>query len=169
MRIELFHASKFGNGALVAEELRRLLEMEGHQVDVRHVKQAKAREVPPAELYIFGSPTRFGRPIRGMRSFAKKAALAPGTRYAVFATHGEEAPDKKTGKMPSEEELERWRRTIPILDDILTGKGLVKVADMRFFVRADTMKGPLKEGWEESAREFVDAMLDATARRNATR
>jgi len=159
MRVELYHASKFGNGARVAEELRRLLEAEGHQVDVHHVKEVRPKEVPPADLYILGSPTRFGGPIRGMRRFVKRISLPSGSRYAVFATHGEEVPDKRTGQLPSEEALERWRRTIPQLDEVLRGKGLVKVAEMRFFVSAGSMKGPLKEGWEERAREFVVTIL----------
>lgn len=159
MRVELYHASKFGNGARVSEEMKRLLETEGHQVTVHHVKEVKPKEVPPADLYIFGSPTRFGRPIRGMRSFVKRLHLPSGTKYAVFATHGEEVPDKKTGRMPTEEELVRWRKTIPQLDEVLKGKGMEKVAEMRFFVRADTMKGPLRDDWEGRAREFVSAIL----------
>ena len=94
-----------------------------------------------------------------MRNFAKKTSLPPGTRYAVFATHADEVPDKRTGRMPTEEDLDRWRRTIPELDSILGGKGLVKVADQVFLVSAEAMKGPLKEGWQERAGEFVTAIL----------
>ena len=158
MRIELFHASKFGNGAKVAEELRRLLQAEGHQVEVHHVKKANPKDVPPADIYIFGSPTRFGRPIGSMRRFVKKISLPQGTKYAVFATHADAVPDKKTGKMPTEEEIERHRKTIPELDEALKAKGMVKVADKVFSVSVEAMKGPLKDGWEENAREFADAV-----------
>ena len=155
MKIELYHASKFGNGAMVAEELQRVLKAKGHQVNVHHVKEAKPKELPRADLYIFGSPTRIGKPIGSMRRFVKKVILPQGTKYAVFATHGEETPDKKTGKMPTEEEMKRWRMTIPYMDEVLKGKGLVKVAEKMFFVSAESMKGPLKEGWEEKVREFA--------------
>jgi flavodoxin len=160
-RIELYHASKFGNGAQVAEELRRVMEAKGHQVNVHHISGSKPKEMPPADLYVFGSPTRFGKPIGSMRRFVKKVSLPPGTRYAVFATHADAVPDKKTGKMPTEEELERWRKTIPDLDEVLKGKGLVKVADKVFHVSAAAMKGPLKDGWERNVEEFAAAILGA--------
>jgi flavodoxin len=158
MKIELYHASKFGNGAKVAEELRRVMEAKGHEVKVHHVKEANPKELPPADLYIFGSPTRFGKPIGSMRRFVKKVSLPPKTKYAVFATHGEAVPDKKTGKMPTEEEIERWRRTIPIMDEVLKAKGLVKIADKKFYILADTLKGPLKEGWQKNVEEFAAQM-----------
>jgi flavodoxin len=156
MKIELYHASKFGNGERVARELKRVLEAKGHQVNLHHVKDAKPKELPAADLYIFGSPTRIGKPIGSMRRFIKKVSLPPKTKYAVFATHGEDAPDKKTGKMPTEAEMERWRRTIPIMDEVLKGKGLVKIADNKFFVSAESLKGPLVEGWEEKVKEFAE-------------
>ncbi|UCE73414.1 MAG: flavodoxin family protein [Methanomassiliicoccales archaeon] len=155
MKIELYHASKFGNGAKVAEELRRVMEAKGHQMNVHHIKGADPKKLPPADLYIFGSPTRMGKPIGGMRRFIKKVALPPKTKYAVFATHGDAAPDKKTGKMPTEQEMERWRKTIPLMDEVLKEKGLVKVADKKFYILADTMKGPLKDGWQERVKEFA--------------
>lgn len=60
MKIELYHASKLGNGATIAEEFRRIMEAKGHQVDVHHNDQFDPRKLPPADLYVFGSPTRFG-------------------------------------------------------------------------------------------------------------
>ena len=160
MKIELYHASKFGNGATVAKELKRLVEAEGHQMNVHHVKDAKPKAIPPADLYIFGSPTRLGNPIGSMRRFVKKAALPSGTKYAVFATHADAGPDKKTGEMPTEEEIQRWRKTIPTLDGLFKEKGMVKVADKVFMVSHEAMKGPLLEGWQGKAKEFVSAILN---------
>lgn len=146
---------------MVAEELRRVMEVKGHQVNVHHIDGSKPKELPSADLYIFGSPTRFGGPIGSMRRFIKKVSLPSGTKYAIFATHADEVPNKKTGKMPTEEELSGWRNTIPNLDEILEEKGLVKIADKVFSVIPDTLKGPLKEGWQEKVGEFVAAILDS--------
>ena len=162
IRIEIYHASKFGNGAMVAEELRRIMEMEGHQVSVHHIDEVRPKDVPPADLYVLGSPTRFGGPIGGMKRFLKKAAIPPGSRYAVFATHGEAVRDKKTGRVPTDEEIARLRRTIPIMDEMLAEKGLVKVADAIFLVSADQMKGRLIEDWQERARDFATAVLGSS-------
>jgi flavodoxin len=159
MKIELFHASKFGNGARVAEELKRVIETKGHQVNVHHIRDSKPKEIPPADLYIFGSPTRIGKPLGKMRRFIGKISVPSGTKYAVFATHGETMPDKKTGRMPTDEEMSRFRQTIPIMDEILKEKRLVKVADKVFFVSADTMKGHLTEGWQGKVEEFAAAIL----------
>ncbi len=159
MKIEIFHASKYGNGAKVSEELQRVLVAKGHQVAVHHVDDSKPKEMPPADLYVFGSPTRFGGPIGGMKKFAKKAVLAPGTKYAVFATHGGAVVDKKTGRMPTDEEMSKLRQTIPILNEILIGKGLVKVADKIFLISPEEMKGHLLDGWQMKVEEFASAIL----------
>jgi len=155
MKIELYHASKFGNGAKVSEELKRVMEAKGHHVNVHHIKGQKPKQLPKADLYIFGAPTRIGKPIGSMRRFIKKVNLPKETKYAVFATHGEAALDKKTGKMPTEEEMRKWRKTIPMMDEALKKKGLVKVADRMFFVSSESVKGPLVEGWEEIVEEFA--------------
>ena len=157
--IEIYHASKYGNGAEVAEELRRVLEAKGRQVSVHHIDEVRPRDVPPAELYIFGSPTRFGGPIGGMKRFLKKAALSPGSRYAVFATHGASVPDKKTSRTPTDEEMARLRRTIPIMDEILAERGLSKVGEQMFLVSGDQMRGHLLEGWQDLAVKISVASL----------
>ncbi len=155
MRIEIFHASKYGNGAKVAEELRILLGAKGHAVNVRHIDDAKPKELPPADLYIFGSPTRFGGPIGEMKRFLKKVELPSGTKYAVFATHSQVLPNKKTGLMPAQEEIAKMRGTIPAMDETLKEKGLVKIGERIFEVSAVEMKGHLLEGWKEQATAFV--------------
>lgn len=57
MKIELYHASKYGNGAKVAEEFQKLMTMKGHQVNVHHIRETRPMELPQANLYVFGSPT----------------------------------------------------------------------------------------------------------------
>lgn len=138
------------------------METKGHQTSVHHIDESKPKELPPADLYVFGSPTRFGGPIGSMRRFIKKALLPLGTKYAIFATHGDAVPNKKTGLMPTEEELNRERKTIPILDEILKEKGLVKVGDKIFLVSGETMKGPLKEGWQGKVEEFATTILSSS-------
>lgn len=155
MKIEILHASKYGNGAKVSEELSSLLGMKGHEVNVRHIDDAMPKELPTADIYIFGSPTRFGGPIGEMKRFLKKVELPPGTKYAVFATHGQILPNKKTGMMPTQDEISRMRKTIPTMDEILMEKGMVKVAEQIFEVSAVEMKGHLLDGWKERVAAFA--------------
>ena len=153
MKIEYFHASKYGNGAKVAEEFQKQMAAKGVTVNVHHIREARPKEMPPADLYLFSSPGRCGRPIWGMRRFLKKAKLPSGTKYAILTTEAAPQPDKKTGRMPTEEELAKWQRVIPIMTEILQEKGLVKVAEGKVLVTG--IKGPLEEGWQKKVEAFV--------------
>ena len=158
MKVELYHSSKYGNGARVADEFREMMETKGHQVGIHHINEVKPKELAQADLYVFISPTRLGKPIGGMRRFLKKVDLSSGTKYALIATHGAPEPDKKTGKMPTPEEIEKHQRTIPIMDEILESKGMVKVTDAKIYVTL--LKGPLKEGWREDLEAFMDRIIN---------
>ena len=153
MRIEYFHASKFGNGAMVAEEFKKLMAARGVTVNVHHIRDARPKELIPADLYIFSSPGRIGKPIGGMRRFLKKVRLAPGTKYAILTTEGAPRPNKQTGKMPTEEEIAKWERVRPIMNELLQAKGLKKVAEGDVLVTG--MKGPLEEGWQKKVETFA--------------
>lgn len=152
MKIEYFHASKYGNGVMVAEEFKKRMATKGATVNVHHIRDARPKELPAADLYLFSSPGRIGKPIGAMRRFLKKVSLPSGSRYAILTTEGAPRPDK-TGRMPSEEEMARWQRVIPIMNELLQEKGLVKVAEGKILVTG--LKGPLEEGWQEKLEAFV--------------
>jgi menaquinone-dependent protoporphyrinogen IX oxidase len=157
MKIEYLHASKFGNGAAVAAEFKQQMAAKGVAVDVHHIREVRPTELSPADLYLFSSPGRFGRPIRGMRRFLKKVSLPAGTRYAILTTEAMPKPDKKTGQMPTEEELvANHQRVRPIMNEILEGNGLVKIAEDKVHVTG--LKGPLEDGWETKVDAFASAL-----------
>jgi len=160
MKIEYFHASKHGNGAMVAEEFRKGMVAGGATVNVHHIREVRPTELPPADLYLFSSPGRLGKPIRGMRRFVEHVSLPSGTRYALLTTEAAPKPNKKTGQMPTEQELAKWQRVRPIMTEILHGKGLVEVAEACVYVTKLT--GPLEEGWQEKVKAF-EALLPVQA------
>ncbi|NTV80646.1 MAG: hypothetical protein HGA24_04395 [Candidatus Aminicenantes bacterium] len=153
MKIEYFHASKYGNGAKIAEEFRALMAAKGVTVNVHHVRDARPKLMPLADLYLFSSPGRMGKPLGRARRFLKKVALPAGTKYALLTTEGAPRPDKKTGRLPSEEEQAKWQRVRPIMNEILEAKGLVKVAEGKVLVTG--LKGPLEEGWQKKVEAFA--------------
>lgn len=157
MRIGYIHASEFGNGAKVAEEFREQMVARGAQVDVRHVRDVDPAALPAADLYVFSSPGRFGRPIKAMRKFLKHLQLAPGTRYALLPTGLAPQPNPKTGELPSEEELGKCERVVPIMNEMLEAKGLVKVAEDKVLVT--DLKGPLEQGWQDKVDAFAARIL----------
>lgn len=153
MKIEYFHASKYGNGAMVAEEFRKQMAAKGVTVNVHHIRDASPKEMPMADLYLFSSPGRMGKPIGGMRRFLRKSRLPSGTKYAILTTEAAPQPDKKTGRMPTEEERAKWQRVIPIMNEILQEKGLVKVAEGKILVNG--IKGPPEENWQKKVEAFA--------------
>jgi len=153
MKIEYFHASKFGNGAMVAEEFKKVMAARGVTVNIQYVREAKPKEMPPADLYIFSAPGRMGKPIGRARRFLQKVNLPPGTKYAILTTEGAPRPDKKTGRIPTEEEQAKWQRVRPIMNEILQAKSLVKVAEGKILVTS--LKGPLEEGWQKKVEALA--------------
>jgi len=153
MKIEYFHASKFGNGAMVAEEFKKQMAAKGITVNIHHFRDVKPKEMPPADLYLFSSPGRMGKPRGCVRRFLKKVRLPSGTKYALLITEGAPQPDKKTGRMPAEEEMAKWQRVIPIMNKILKEKDFIKVAEEK--VQVEGIKGPLEEGWRKKVEDFA--------------
>jgi menaquinone-dependent protoporphyrinogen IX oxidase len=161
MIIQYLHASKFGNGAKVAAEFNRQMAAKGVTVEIHHIRDATPTALAPADLYVFSSPGRMGRPIRGMRRFLKKAQLPAGTRYALLTTEMAPTPDKKTGQMPTEAELARWQRVRPLMNEALQGKGLVRVAEDKVHVTG--LKGPLEDAWEDKVGAFASRFAPSIA------
>jgi hypothetical protein len=135
MKIEYFHASVYGNGMKVAEEFADQMAARGVTVAVHHIKDV-----------------RFGKPPRDMRRFLKKVRLPAGTRYAILATGLAPQPDK-AGQMPTDEELGRCERVVPVMNEMLQGKGLVEVAEDKVLVTG--IKGPLEGGWQVKVSAFA--------------
>jgi hypothetical protein len=159
MKIEYFHASRFGNGATVAEEFQRTMAARGVAVAVHHIHDVKPTELASADLYVFSSPGRMGKPIRGMRRFLKDLQLPTGTTYGILTTEMAPRPDKKTGLVPSEEEICRYQKVRPIMNELLQGKGLVEIAEDKVFVTE--LRGPLEDGWETKVGAFAARILEA--------
>ena len=153
MQIEYYHASKYGNGITVAKEFKEQMAARGVIVNVCHVKDVKPKEIPPADLYLFSSPGRFGKPIGDMQHFLKKADFPKGGRYAVIVTELCPRPKLNMERMPSEENTGKCQRVLPIMNQTLQSKGLIKIAEDKIFVTG--IKGPLEEGWQKEVEAFV--------------
>jgi hypothetical protein len=162
MNIEYLHASKYGNGATVAMEFRKDMTGRGVEVHVHHIREVKPSELPGADLYLFSSPGRFGRPIRGMRRYLRDLDLPAGTRYALLTTEAAPKPEKKTGRPRTEEELVKMgQRVRPVMTGILLEKGLVKVAEEKVYVTG--LKGPLEEGWRKKVADLGSRIIADTS------
>jgi hypothetical protein len=121
-------------------------------VNVHHIRDARPDRLPAADLYVFSSPGRMGRPIGGMRRFLKGP---PARWHPLRPAHdrGGPQPDKKTGRMPTEDELARFQRVRPIMHELLQAAGLVE--RRRGHVCVTGMKGPLEDGWQDKVAAFA--------------
>jgi hypothetical protein len=152
VNIQYYHASKFGNGGMIAEEFKRQMAVKGINVNILHVKNANPNEIPMSDLYVFSSPGRFGKPIGDMQHFLKQARLSAGMKYAVLATEFAPKPDA-VKRIPTEEEIGKCQRILPVMNEILLAKGLIKVAETKIFVTG--LKGPLENNWQTVVSEFI--------------
>ena len=162
MKVAYYYHTKYGNNKRIAERVSALLQAKGAEVEVSNIDQANAKNLAKADLYIFACGTRMGKPVGPMRRFVKKASknLPDGTKYALLATHGKEIPNKKTGKMPTPEEIQKYRRTLPIMTELM-GPGKVKVAEAQvLIVYVDgKLSGNLDTDWEQRVNAFVAKLL----------
>ncbi len=155
MNIEYYHASRYGNGTKVAEEFKKVMSAKGVNVNLHHIRDIKPKDISPADLYLFSSPGRFGRPIGEMQRFLKKVQLPPGTKYAVMATEFSPQQDNKK-QISAEDETDTYQRVIPVMDELLQNKGLLKVAENKILVSG--LKGPLEENWQRKVEAFASAI-----------
>jgi hypothetical protein len=163
MTIEYVHASRFGNGAIVAAEVQKQMLARGVEVNVHHIRELKPSELPSADLYLFSSPGRLGKPVRSMRRFLKAVQLPAGTRYAILTTEAAPKPNNKAGQIPTEEELiKRGQRVRPVMNEILRSKDLVRVAEDKVYVTG--LKGPLEEGWQDTVERLVSRIIASSDR-----
>lgn len=158
-KIEYFHASVYGNGAQVAEEFKRRMAERGIEVGVHHIDDIKSDAIGPADLYVFSTPGRFGKPIKGMRRFLSDLELPRGTRCSVLTTEPAPQPDKKTGKLPNEEEIGKCQHVMPIMLETLEGKGMTVIAKAKVYVTG--LKGPLEAGWQNKVTGFAESLVAA--------
>lgn len=156
MRIEYLHASKYGNGARVAEEFARQARAKGAEVAVHHIRDVDPRSLEAADLYVFSTPGRLGKPIGSVRRFLRRLELPGGTPYAVLTTELAPGPDRTGGGEPAEPSPHQ--RVRPIMDELLQGAGLVKTAEAAILVAGT--KGPLEDGWVTAVQRFVDEVVD---------
>jgi hypothetical protein len=99
-----------------------------------------------------------------MRRFLKDVTLPAGTEYALLTTEIAPSPDKKTGQMPTEEEICRFQHVRPIMNQTLQRKGMVEVAEDKIYVT--DLKGPLEERWRGKVAAFVALILKDLAGRD---
>jgi menaquinone-dependent protoporphyrinogen IX oxidase len=137
----VFH-SRYGNNRKVALAIATGLEKKGHRVEL---VDARAKDsLPDLEFLVVGSPTRIGKMSRPIKKFLEnnlKGERFDGMPFAAFGTCLESTCEKGEGSSAKE------------IYSVLSQNGLSPGLSA-FEAGVTGMKGPLGEGYEESAVKY---------------
>ncbi len=144
MKICIAYESKFGNGKGCMEYLQGVMSKKDHDVEMFSVREREPTSLPPADLYIFSSPTQIGSPARKMKKFLKKLEISQeGAKYALVATCLSSNPEANT--------LEK-------MEKLLQPKDISKITD-GLMIKVEGIKGPLESGYKEKLDTFAEDIL----------
>lgn len=130
MKTLIAYGTRYGATATSSEEIGKVLQEEGFDVDVRDLKKEKVKNISQYELVIVGSGLRMFRwtkePENFLKKFRKELAMK---KLAIFVSSGAQAMFKHEGK--KQEMDDAWQRYLvkktekyelaPVLMGILGG------------------------------------------------
>lgn len=147
----------YGNTKLVAEAIADELRAEGHEADLRSVREDYPAP-PQGDIMFLGSPIRMGSATKRVKKFVKKLDKEAwrGKPVVVFTTiliQPENATDKQK-ESREKYDIAAGRR----LRDFAKEEGLNAV-ERHLWVDVKGMKGPLVETGAEQAKQFARDVL----------
>lgn len=158
MNCLVVYDSYFGNTEKIARAIgNALLQAEGHQVTLKKAGQTALEDLAGVDLFVLGCPTRAFQPTEGAAELVKglPAEALAGKKVLVFDTRI--APEDTPNRV-----LRVMVRAFGYAAGTLGKKILKKGAELSlppegFFVTGS--EGPLREGEEERAAEWVRGVL----------
>jgi len=142
VRAIVVYDTKYGNTKLVAEKIMEGIgEVEGIETAISDVKEADPKKAADYDAIVIGSPTHFGRPVRGINKFIDKLGKLDlkAKLVAVFDTYLGEDFEKSVKKMEK-----RISEKVPRLKLLTSGLS----------IRVDGMKGPVTDGEFPKCKDF---------------
>ena len=144
MKISIFYESRFGNGKLLSEGLKKFLNDKGAEAEAYSIYEKDLQNIGTADFYIFSSPMRMFLFPLNMRSFISRfKPPKKGTRYALMTTY-----------------LNPSVKALAVMKKLLDKKGMIKIS-MDFKVKVLDIKGPLESGYENSLEEFAGEIIES--------
>ncbi|MEN6552406.1 MAG: flavodoxin domain-containing protein [Methanobacterium sp.] len=89
MKVLIVYGTRYGTAAEIAEEIRKVIEREGIEVDLVDSRGIKNYDIPPYDMVIIGSGIKIGKWTKGSLKFMEdnKSALSD-KKVALFVTCG---------------------------------------------------------------------------------
>jgi len=147
----------YGNTKIVAEAIAEQLKAEGHEAELRSVREEYPTP-PQGDVMFLGSPVRMGAVTRRVRKYVEKldADSWKGRPIVVFTTILA-LPENPTDKHI--ESREKWDLAAGRkLSDLARSTGLNAVEN-RLWVEVKGNKGPLVESGVEKTKQFTREMF----------
>jgi len=142
MKICIIYDSKYGNGKICAEYLESVIRSKGSEAQTLFIRAIKPESLPPADIYVFSSPTHVGGTPWKMKRFLKKVSPGQeGAKYALMIPH-----------------MAPMIRPLQQMEKILRSKKMTKVAeDLKIKVLG--IKGPLEESYKQKLEELAVKLI----------
>ena len=138
MKYTIVYWSRYGHNKKIVNYLADRLKEKKAETQILTTDEADPTALPEADLYIFSAAAEAFNLQKNMRTFMKNLEGMNGRKYGIINTH---AMDKNR---------------LYKMDQLLSKKNMVKVADVDFKVGKDIKSGnALLEGWETKIEEFV--------------
>ena len=148
----------YGNTKMVAESILEQITAEGHEGELRSVREDYP-SAPQGDFLFVGSPNRMGRVTGRTKRFVKKLDLEAWKNkpMAVFTTVAPMPKENATEKQ--KKSAERWIfGAAPKLRDMAKARGL-NVVDKVLYVEVKDQKGPLVDTGVEQTKQFAHEFI----------
>ena len=157
MKGVVIYDSYYGNTQIVAETIRDQLNKEGHECELRSVRE-KYPESPQGDIMFLGSPIRMGSVTRRVKKYVKKLdkKIWKDNPIVIFTTILMQ-PDNATDKQKESREkydIAAGRK----LRDLARSEGFNAVEN-HLWVDVKGNKGPLVETGVEKTKQFTHDIL----------
>jgi len=158
MKAVVVYDTYYGNTKLVAEAIVEQIKSEGHEAELRNVREDYPTP-PQGDFAFVGSPIRMGDVTRRTRKFVKKldSSVWKDKPVVAFVTIG------KPKENPTEKEKANFQKISigPGLEfrDMIKDRGLAAYGQVLYVEVKDGWKGPLVEDGIEKTKRFVHDFL----------
>lgn len=158
MRIVVAYDTYYGNTKQVAEAIAEQAKSEGHEVELRDVKESYPSP-PQGDALFVGSPVRVGRVTRATRRFVKKLDRTAWKDKPIIVFTTTAMAPKEDATEKQKQSAQKWAFDVaPKFKDKMKARGL-NAMDSVLFVEVKDVKGPLVDTGLEKARQFTHEVL----------
>lgn len=160
MKIIVAYDTFYGNTKLVADAIAEQAKAEGHEVEVRNVKE-DSPSPPQGDVLFIGSPVRIAKVSRPTRRFVKRLDRTAWKDKPIIVFTTTAMAPKADATEKQKQTAQKWAFDVaPKFRDKIRARGL-NALDAVLFVEVKDVKGPLVDTGIEKAKQFTHDVLQS--------